>query len=155
MRPASRWPSKAIDSGCAVVNDAMITYGVTEAPFGGSKDSGIGSSLELKGATVCVLTGTTTELNLADYFRVNNMKYEPVPIETNEEARKNYAAALARSRCKDADSRSTFAASQLPSRSRPTEPTPARNSSVSRFPTVPLLPTLAVTKGLLAFAIAH
>ncbi|MCB1742777.1 MAG: amino acid ABC transporter substrate-binding protein, partial [Gammaproteobacteria bacterium] len=34
----------------------------------------------------------TTELNLADYFRINGMNYEPVPIETNEEARKNYLA---------------------------------------------------------------
>ncbi len=34
--------AKAIDSGCAVVNDCMITYGVTESPFGGVKQSGIG-----------------------------------------------------------------------------------------------------------------
>jgi general L-amino acid transport system substrate-binding protein len=38
-------------------------------------------ALELDGATVCVLTGTTTELNLADYFRANNMEFTPV---TNE-----------------------------------------------------------------------
>jgi succinate-semialdehyde dehydrogenase/glutarate-semialdehyde dehydrogenase len=34
--------AKRIESGCAVVNDCMITYGVTEAPFGGVKESGIG-----------------------------------------------------------------------------------------------------------------
>ena len=34
--------AKAIESGCVVVNDCMITYGVTESPFGGVKDSGIG-----------------------------------------------------------------------------------------------------------------
>ncbi len=34
--------AQAIESGCAVVNDCMLTYGVTEAPFGGIKDSGIG-----------------------------------------------------------------------------------------------------------------
>jgi succinate-semialdehyde dehydrogenase/glutarate-semialdehyde dehydrogenase len=34
--------AKAVGSGCAVVNDCMITYGVTESPFGGLKDSGIG-----------------------------------------------------------------------------------------------------------------
>ncbi|KPQ09742.1 MAG: general L-amino acid transport system substrate-binding protein [Saliniramus fredricksonii] len=45
------------------------------------EDSGITSTLELDGATVCVLTGTTTELNLADYFRANNMEFTPV---TNE-----------------------------------------------------------------------
>lgn len=44
-------------------------------------DSGITSALELDGATICVLTGTTTELNLADYFRANGMEMTPV---TNE-----------------------------------------------------------------------
>ncbi len=34
--------ARAIRSGSAVVNDCMITYGVTESPFGGVKDSGIG-----------------------------------------------------------------------------------------------------------------
>ncbi|MFT7039149.1 MAG: general L-amino acid transport system substrate-binding protein, partial [Paracoccaceae bacterium] len=37
-------------------------------------------------------TGTTTELNLADFFRVNSMSYEPVPIETNAEAQQKYLA---------------------------------------------------------------
>jgi general L-amino acid transport system substrate-binding protein len=45
------------------------------------KASGIKSARELDGATVCVLTGTTTELNLADYFRANNMRLQAV---TNE-----------------------------------------------------------------------
>ncbi len=45
------------------------------------KASGIKSSLELKGATICVLTGTTTELNLADYNRNNNLKMQPVTFE--------------------------------------------------------------------------
>ncbi len=45
------------------------------------KDLGVSSVNELDGATVCVLTGTTTELNLADYFRANDLDYEPV---TNE-----------------------------------------------------------------------
>lgn len=56
------------------------------------KDMGVTSAKELDGATVCIQTGTTTELNLADYFRANNMSYEPVPIETNSEARQNYLA---------------------------------------------------------------
>ena len=56
------------------------------------KSLGVKSAKELSGASVCIQTGTTTELNLADYFRANNMKYEPVPIETNEEARKGYLA---------------------------------------------------------------
>ncbi len=51
------------------------------------KALGVSSSTELDGATICIQTGTTTELNLADYFRVNNLSYEPVPIETEAEAR--------------------------------------------------------------------
>ena len=56
------------------------------------KALGVSSALELDGATVCIQTGTTTELNLADYFRANNMSYEPVPIETATEARQKYLA---------------------------------------------------------------
>ncbi len=54
------------------------------------KDLGVASATELDGATICITTGTTTELNLADYFRVNGMSYEPVPIETNAEAQQQY-----------------------------------------------------------------
>lgn len=53
---------------------------------------GVSSAKELDGATVCIQTGTTTELNLADFFRSNNMNYEPVPIETNAEAQQQYLA---------------------------------------------------------------
>ncbi len=60
--------------------------------FLGRTALGIKSAKELDGASVCIQTGTTTELNLADFFRANNIKYEPVPIETNEEARKAYVA---------------------------------------------------------------
>ena len=60
--------------------------------FIGRKSLGAKSAKELDGASVCIQTGTTTELNLADFFRVNKMKYEAVPIETNEEARKAYLA---------------------------------------------------------------
>ena len=54
------------------------------------KDLGVSSATELDGASICIQTGTTTELNLADYFHSNDMKYEAVTIETNEEARENY-----------------------------------------------------------------
>ena len=57
-----------------------------------SKDLGVKSALELDGASVCIQTGTTTELNLADYFHANGMKYEAVTIETNDEGRQNYTA---------------------------------------------------------------
>ncbi|MEL6998493.1 MAG: amino acid ABC transporter substrate-binding protein, partial [Pseudomonadota bacterium] len=56
------------------------------------KALGVTSATELDGATVCIQTGTTTELNLADFFRSNNMSYEPVPIETNAEAQQQYLA---------------------------------------------------------------
>jgi len=56
------------------------------------KDLGVSSATELDGATVCIQTGTTTELNLADFFRANNISYEPVPIETNAEAQQQYLA---------------------------------------------------------------
>ena len=56
------------------------------------KALGVTSAKQLDGASVCIQTGTTTELNLADYFRANNMSYEPVTIETNEEGQTNYLA---------------------------------------------------------------
>jgi general L-amino acid transport system substrate-binding protein len=56
------------------------------------KSLGVSSAKELDGATVCIQTGTTTELNLADFFRANNISYEPVPIETNAEAQQQYLA---------------------------------------------------------------
>lgn len=54
------------------------------------KSLGITSARELDGASVCVQTGTTTELNMADYFRSNGMSYEPISVETNEEGLTNY-----------------------------------------------------------------
>ena len=56
------------------------------------KALGVSSAKELDGATVCIQTGTTTELNLADFFRKNNISYEPVPIETNAEGQQQYLA---------------------------------------------------------------
>ena len=49
------------------------------------KKMNINSALELNGASVCVQQGTTTELNLADYFRTNKMKYEVVAFKTLDE----------------------------------------------------------------------
>ena len=56
------------------------------------KSLGIKSATELDGSSVCIQTGTTTELNLADYFHANGMKYEAVTVETMDEARLNYIA---------------------------------------------------------------
>ncbi|HEX5795258.1 MAG TPA: amino acid ABC transporter substrate-binding protein [Geminicoccaceae bacterium] len=54
------------------------------------KSLGVKSALELDGASVCVQTGTTTELNLADYFRANNMSFTPVVFERPDEVRAAY-----------------------------------------------------------------
>ena len=51
------------------------------------KKLGVKSAKELNGATVCVAPGTTTELNLADYFRANKMSFKPVVIEKVDEIR--------------------------------------------------------------------
>ncbi|MBZ3695576.1 MULTISPECIES: amino acid ABC transporter substrate-binding protein [Phyllobacterium] len=56
------------------------------------KLSGINSALQLSGASVCVQSGTTTELNLADYFKANKMEYNPVVFEKLEEVNAAYDA---------------------------------------------------------------
>jgi general L-amino acid transport system substrate-binding protein len=50
-----------------------------------TKKLGVKTAKELNGATVCVAPGTTTELNLADYFRANKMEFKPVVIEKLDE----------------------------------------------------------------------
>lgn len=49
------------------------------------KDLGVTSAKQLSGAAICVEPGTTTELNLADYFRAQGMDFEPVVIENTSE----------------------------------------------------------------------
>ena len=56
------------------------------------KDLGVSSAMELDGASVCIQVGTTTEMNLADFFKANGMSYESVPVETNSEADAAYLA---------------------------------------------------------------
>jgi general L-amino acid transport system substrate-binding protein len=56
------------------------------------KDLGVANAKELGGASVCTQTGTTTELNLADYFRANNLEYEVVAFENNAEVIDAYDA---------------------------------------------------------------
>lgn len=56
------------------------------------KDSGITSAKELDGASVCIQTGTTTEMNLADYFKANNMTYQPIAVDSNAEGEQQYLA---------------------------------------------------------------
>jgi general L-amino acid transport system substrate-binding protein len=50
-----------------------------------AKKAGVTSAKQLDGATVCVQPGTTTELNLADYFRSNKMNFKPLVIEKLDE----------------------------------------------------------------------
>ena len=52
----------------------------------------VNSALELNGASVCVQTGTTTELNVGDYFRSNSMRYEVIAFATADETIKAYEA---------------------------------------------------------------
>ena len=54
------------------------------------KKLGVKSAKELNGATVCVSPGTTTELNLADYFRAQKMQFKPVVIEKADEIKSAY-----------------------------------------------------------------
>ncbi len=54
------------------------------------KKLNVASALELNGASICVQQGTTTELNLADYFRANKIKYEGVVFATDDETVKAY-----------------------------------------------------------------
>ena len=56
------------------------------------KNLGVKSAKELDGATVCVLPGTTTEQNAADYFRSNKMAWKPVVIESTTELAKTFFA---------------------------------------------------------------
>ncbi len=56
------------------------------------KALGVKTAKELNGATVCVQTGTTTELNLADYFKANKMTYKPVVFEKLDETVQAYLA---------------------------------------------------------------
>lgn len=57
-----------------------------------NKAMGVKSAKELDGASVCVLPGTTTEQNVADFFRVNKMKMKPVVIESTAELSKAFFA---------------------------------------------------------------
>src|SRR3954463_1001635 len=73
----------------ALFNFAAVTYYDGQG-FLVRKALKVNSALELNGASICTQTGTTTELNLADYFRANNMKYEVVAFGTADETVKAY-----------------------------------------------------------------
>mgnify|MGYP003704319971 CR=1 FL=1 len=75
--------------------------------------SGIKSAKELGGATICVQPGTTTELNLADYFRRNKMTFKPVLIEKLDELLQAFAAGRCDSYTTDASGLAAARAGQL------------------------------------------
>jgi general L-amino acid transport system substrate-binding protein len=76
------------------------------------RDSGVTSARQLDGATVCVQPGTTTELNMADFFRTNNLRYTPVVIESVEEVRQAFITRRCDAYTNDSSSLASFAASQ-------------------------------------------
>jgi general L-amino acid transport system substrate-binding protein len=76
------------------------------------RDSGVTSATQLDGATVCVQQGTTTELNMADFFRTHNLRYTPVVFENIEELRNAFISRRCDVYTNDSSSLASFAASQ-------------------------------------------
>ncbi|WP_458097592.1 amino acid ABC transporter substrate-binding protein [Roseomonas sp. WA12] len=74
--------------------------------------SGVTSVRGLDGATVCVQPGSTTELNLTDYFRVHSMRFTPLVIENLEELRAAFIAGRCDAFTTDASSLASFRATQ-------------------------------------------
>jgi general L-amino acid transport system substrate-binding protein len=73
------------------LNFAGVTYYDGQGfMINAKKLPGVNSALQLSGAAVCVQSGTTTELNLADYFKANKMEYNPVVFEKLEETNAAY-----------------------------------------------------------------
>jgi general L-amino acid transport system substrate-binding protein len=76
------------------------------------KDLGVSSAKELDGATICIQSGTTTELNLADFFRSNNITYTAVNVADDTEAARQFIAGACDAYTTDASglaaSRATF-----------------------------------------------
>ena len=69
------------------LNFAGVTYYDGQG-FLVSKKLGVKSAKELDGAAVCIQAGTTTELNLSDYFRANGMKYTPITYDKSDGVRR-------------------------------------------------------------------
>jgi general L-amino acid transport system substrate-binding protein len=79
-----------------------------------TKKLGVKSAKELNGATVCVQPGTTTELNLADYFRANKLTFKPVVIEKLDEVVGAYASGRCDVYTTDVSGLASTRATQLP-----------------------------------------
>ena len=57
-----------------------------------SKELGVSDAKDLDGATVCIQSGTTTELNLADYFRAKGMEFTPIVFDTSEQTVQGFSS---------------------------------------------------------------
>lgn len=75
-------------------------------------NAGITQARQLDGATICTPPGSTTELNLADWARVNNIRVQAVLIENNEELRAAFLAGRCDAMTNDATSLATYRMSQ-------------------------------------------
>jgi len=53
-------------------------------------DLGVKEGKELDGATVCTTSGTTSELNISDFFKANGISYKPIVFEKSSEVRKAF-----------------------------------------------------------------
>ena len=76
--------------------------------------SGVKSAKDLNGATICVQPGTSTELAIADYFRLNNLKFTPVLIQDLAEIQNTYLAGRCDSYSTDASGLASFRFQQGP-----------------------------------------
>lgn len=76
------------------------------------KASGVKSAKEMDGATICVQPGTSTELAIADYFRVNNLKFTPILIENLAEIQAAFLSGRCDAYSTDSSALATFRATQ-------------------------------------------
>src|SRR3546814_21053143 len=65
------------------------------------KDLGVSKLAELDGASICVSAGTTTELNLADYFRTHSLGYTPLVANSSEQNLANLESEIGRASCRE------------------------------------------------------
>src|SRR5471030_3463257 len=80
------WTSSR-DAGMGLVFTGVTYY--DGVGFLANNKLGVKSAKELDGATICIQAGTTTELNVSDYFRANNLKYTPITFDTSDESAKS------------------------------------------------------------------
>ena len=78
------------DTGLGV-NFTGVTYYDGQG-FMVKKELGVGDAKELDGASICIQSGTTTELNLADWFRTRGLEYQPVVFDTADQVVGGFAA---------------------------------------------------------------